>query len=410
MLYHEDRLVASFMMNPCGSGNAPSTHPAEPEQSEKTRLILMRASWAQEHARAAHQQVQLQLAHHQQHAHQQSVPSPSPLYDYDYQSQPPSQANWNMQSFLADPFSQESFQTIPVASMLTESDLFTQPETFNQGSNWSSLENASNTTPQYRKETIHQSQEPSNEYQGSEWTWLCDKLHAESTPYPLEKTTHQQAFRTFRTVTTPCPVVSAPPSEAPMEDDSNFYPSPVSPFLLHQACMLYAQTKTVIQSALLGDPSGIRRPLPPGEGYSYPINIALQHNASVEVLQLLCDADPSILVERDGGCCSLTIALQEKYDMNVVSLILHANPDVVRVSDRRNNYPLHTAAVYGSSLHIIKLLCSTYPNAIRKNNFHGQTPLDIASRSSICSDEVIDFLQHAAFGELEECALHLDSL
>jgi hypothetical protein len=390
------------MMNPSGSGNAP-----EPEQSEKTRHILMQASRAQEHARAAQEQAQLHLAQQQQqHARRIQLSVPHPYPAYDHQSQTPSQANWNILSFLADPSSQGCSRPIPEASMLTERDQFAQHEMLNQGSNWSSFGNASITTPQDRKETIHQFQEPSNENQGDEWKWLCDKLQTKSTLPPLEKITHQQAFQTF---TTPCPVVSAPPSEAPIENDFNFFPTPVSPFLLHQACMLYAQTKTVIQSALLGDPFGIGRQLP-GEGYSYPINIALQHNATVDVLQLLCDADPSILVERDEGCCSLTIALQEKYDMDVISLILHANPDVMRVSDRRHNYPLHTAVVYGSSLPIIKLLCCTYPNAIHKKNFHSQTPLDIATRSSMCSDEVIDYLQHAAFGALEDNAIHLDVL
>jgi hypothetical protein len=385
------------MMNPSGSGNAPSTtHEPELEQAEKSRLIFMQACWAQERVRAAQEQAQLQLTLQQQQARLLSVTSPNvPVVVYDYQSQTPSEANGNSHSFLGDLSSQDSFR------QLTERDQLAQPGTLNQGTSWSSFGNTSNTTPQDWTETIHQLPEPSNENQGKEWTRLCDNLQAESILYPIENTTHPQTF------TNPCPVVSASPSVAPIENDSNFCPDPVSRFLLHQACKLYAQTETVIQSALLGDPSGIRRQFP-GEGYSYPINIALEHKATVEVLQLLCDADPSILVERDKGRCSLAIALQEKYDMDVVSLILHANPDVVRVSDRRHNYPLHTAAVYGSSLPIIKLLCCTYPNAIRKKNFHGQTPLDIASRSSICSDEVIDYLQHVAFGALEDYALHLD--
>ena len=370
----------------------------------------MQAAWSQKQAQQAQSHVQQQAQQQAlaMRALQQPVfPSHNQVYP-PHPPHPPHQGKLNTQHAAAtSASSQVNFHPIPVASMLARSDPFAQPTMLNQDNKWSSFD-SSNTTqwyPQFPNETAHRSQ-ANNAYQDNDWT--C--LPSDSPRYPQhsnETTPETAAFPVTLSA-----VVSAPPSETPSEDFSNLVAQPVSSFLLHQACMLYAQNETVIQCALLADPSGTCRKLP-GVGYCYPINIALQNNASLGVLQLLCDADPSVLVEKDGEeeCCSLTVALSQKFEMDVVSLILHANPDVVRVSDRHKNYPLHTACFYGSSPAIINLLCSTYPNAIRKKNFHGQTPLHIASRSSICSDDVIDYLQNAAFRELEDVALsYLDSI
>ena len=204
--------------------------------------------------------------------------------------------------------------------------------------------------------------------------------------------------------------------------DTNGIPVPAAsapPSLIHQACELYAQMETIVTSAIRVDPAGVRRRLSScaskkrrKHAYDYPINIALKHRASVPVIQLLADAAPDILVERDGAesYCTLSCALLQRRKFDVVSLLLEANPDQVRVPDRYRNFPLHTACAHGASLPVVKLLASAYPNAIRKKNFHGQTPLDIAQQRSCCSDDVIDYLQESSFGILEENALHLDDL
>jgi hypothetical protein len=201
----------------------------------------------------------------------------------------------------------------------------------------------------------------------------------------------------------------------------NPIPPPVAapPSLVHQACQLYAQTETIVNSAIRVDPAGVKRRLSAcsrkkrrKHAYDYPINIALHHNASNAVIQLLADAAPDILVERDGpeSCCTLSSALCHKRTLHVISLLLEANPDQVRVPDRYKNFPLHCACAHGASLSVVKLVASAYPNAIRKKNFHGQTPLDIAQHRACCSDDVIDYLQQTSFGILEENAIHLDDI
>lgn len=129
-------------------------------------------------------------------------------------------------------------------------------------------------------------------------------------------------------------------------------------------------------------------------------------------LKLLADAGPDVLVDGDGPewCSALSFALYKRRGIDVVSSLLNANGDQVRVRDRHKNYPLHIACGCGSSLPIIKLLASRYRRALRKSNFHGLTPLDLAKRSSFSSDKVIDYLQEASFGSLEENVIHLEDM
>jgi len=142
----------------------------------------------------------------------------------------------------------------------------------------------------------------------------------------------------------------------------------------------------------------------------YPINIALQHNASLLVLKMLADTGPKILTEGDGPewGSALSCALYRRRGVDVVFMLLTANPDQVHVRDRHLNYPLHIACCSGSSLSTIKILASRYRRALRKRNFHGLTPLDIAKRNALCSEDVIDYLQEVTFQTLETNAIHLD--
>lgn len=194
------------------------------------------------------------------------------------------------------------------------------------------------------------------------------------------------------------------------------------PSVVHRACELYPQAETIVNSAIRVDPGGVKRRLSTCRvdeqsskkrkklQHDYPINIALHHNASLPVIQLLTEAGPDVLMERDGPqeSTALSCALVNKRELDVVSLLVEANPDQVRVCDRHSNYPLHTACIHGSCLGIVKLLACAYPSVLRKRNFHGQTPLDIAQWNALCSDDVIDYLQQTSFGSYEEDAIHLD--
>jgi Ankyrin repeats (many copies) len=175
--------------------------------------------------------------------------------------------------------------------------------------------------------------------------------------------------------------------------------------LLHQSCRLYPTTNAVVESALRVDPDAVRRPVATSTGsgqsknmYGYPINVALTHGASIEVLKMLVEAGPDVLVKKDGtdGSGSLGIALTAKWDMPVVDLLLSANQECASVADRRGNYPLHFAVSSGSSLAIVKRVLMAYPQAQEMRNFHSQTPLEIAQRSTRVGEDVVGFLQATA--------------
>lgn len=190
--------------------------------------------------------------------------------------------------------------------------------------------------------------------------------------------------------------------------------------LLHQSCRLYPTTAPVVESALRIDPEAVRKaiavphekgqPKKPEHLYGYPVNIVLTHGGSMEVIKMLIDAAPDVLVKKDGndGSGSLGIALMHKADMNLVNMLVQANPDCAKVPDRRGNYPLHVAVSHGVPSQIVKRLHAMYPKALQMRNFHSQTPLDIAQRSTRCPEEIMNYLQSVAFSSLETTVDHLD--
>ena len=209
--------------------------------------------------------------------------------------------------------------------------------------------------------------------------------------------------------------------------------------LLHQSCRLYPTNGPIVESALQFDPEAIRRVVPvvstnesaaltkprgmagmalpnkmqrkPQEIYSYPVNIAIKHGGSSEVLQILVNAGKDVLALQDGNDASSSLAIAlttKKCDLNLVKLLTTANPQCVKVADRRANYPLHIAASFGCSLDIVRHIQRIFPKALQMRNFHSQTPLDIAQRSTVCPEEVMNFLQSAAYTSLEHSAYHLD--
>jgi hypothetical protein len=187
---------------------------------------------------------------------------------------------------------------------------------------------------------------------------------------------------------------------------------------------LYPTTAAVVESALRIDPDAVRKAVPvtlekglsskkAQNIYGYPVNVAMTHGASMEVLKLLVEAGPDVLIQKDGtdGSGSLGIALTTKCDnmMPVVTMLVQANPECVKVADRRGNYPLHVSVNYGLPLDIVKRLYAMYPKALQMRNFHSETPLDIAQRSTRCSEDVMNFLQSTAFSPLENTAAHMDN-
>ena len=192
--------------------------------------------------------------------------------------------------------------------------------------------------------------------------------------------------------------------------------------LLHQSCRLYPTTVAVVESALRIDPGAVRTPIttPSQNGqsitnqnnYGYPLNIAIAHGGSLEVLKMLAEAASEILLKKDGseGSGSLSVALTVKSDPSIIMMLLRCNIESIKVADRRGNYPLHVAANYGAPFNVVRKLYKIYPKALEMRNFHAESPLDIAQRSTLCSEQVMNFLQTAAFSTLENASNRIEAL
>lgn len=209
---------------------------------------------------------------------------------------------------------------------------------------------------------------------------------------------------------------SASPSKQPEDSPST---------LLHRVCQQFSQDRFVVKTTLNLDPSAARRrasisatpekkdlaetrdrfvafpqrskrSAPRKEAFSYPINIALNHGASFDVLAMLVCVAPNVLAQEDGSnrLCSLSLALTKRpQDTRVVELILTINPRAVAAPDRRHNLPLHVACQKGCPLSIVRQLYGLNRDALQAKNFHGETPLTIAQRNSKCPENVLNFLQ-----------------
>lgn len=257
----------------------------------------------------------------------------------------------------------------------------------------------------------------------------------QSSQQSLWKHTHSKSFSGSNSIKSLLPPQHAANSRGSATGNQNFsfnnrnvptntlpMQSNDAPSLLHQSCRLYPTTAAVVESALRIDPDAVRKPITPqlekGQAkkvqntYGYPVNVALSHGGSLEVIKMLAEAAPEVLLQKDGsdGSGSLGIGLMAKQEWPVIAMLLKTNVECIRVSDRRGNFPLHVAANHGIALGVVRKLYRLYPKALQMRNFHSETPLDIAQRSARCSEEVINFLQTAAFSGLESAANHMQSL
>lgn len=245
---------------------------------------------------------------------------------------------------------------------------------------------------------------------------IDDDIFSELQPIPLKQTKRKEP----EPAVIAAPVVSAPP------------PQPLATSLLHQACYLYPTTAAVVNSALGVEKSNVRRrvitpaPAPPArelaensstsnkrqkrqEGFSLPLHIAIDKSGSMEVFRTLVEAGPDVVAMPDGpeACSAIALAMYKKCKYEVIELLVRANPEALDVLDRHNNTCLHVACGQGASIDVVKLLVASDDGALNKKNFHGQTPLDVAQRITVCPLEVIDYLQQLMMDVLENSASHL---
>ena len=187
--------------------------------------------------------------------------------------------------------------------------------------------------------------------------------------------------------------------------------------LLHRACCDPNVTVDDIAQLLLQDPTALGREVSLStirtvynpicnkyetrsipEAYKYPLNLAIEHGASFDVLEMLVTADPSILLKKDGlqGENSLLILLKRPHTCcKTVDMLLLQDPRCAKAPDRHMNTPLHVACCWGASLEIVRHLCIIHRASLASRNFHGRTPLQVAQANTYScsqSNEIVQYL------------------
>jgi hypothetical protein len=140
-----------------------------------------------------------------------------------------------------------------------------------------------------------------------------------------------------------------------------------------------------LQDLLLLDPEAIRRPVTvPDEPYKYPLNLAIHYNATADVIRMLLEADPTVTSLPDGveNQGSLHILLRQHCNrrdiLPLVDSFLLAHPACAQIQDSNGCVPLHMAVHHQVELDIIRHLVIIYPEALRIQNRHQETPVALA--------------------------------
>jgi ankyrin repeat protein len=127
---------------------------------------------------------------------------------------------------------------------------------------------------------------------------------------------------------------------------------------------------------------------------AYPLHMAVSSGAPLGVIEMLIkDADDVLLMTNKYGETPLHLALMQD-DSEVVQVLIGYGPAALRIRDMKNGYlPIHTAAAAGLSVNVAKCLIETWPESIHEKNAEGLTPLDIAAKTTNCSEEVLRLLE-----------------
>jgi hypothetical protein len=339
-----------------------------------------------------------------------------------------------------------------------------------------------------------------DQYEPVPWRPRLVRTVAATQPVPPPPSPHHSTTTTNTSCSTSSSHHNSMTNHRSSSSSSSSSSSTNSTSLLHTTCKLFPQSRVVVESALQFDPAAIavaiptvcsswydaatttatatlhhslshppqkqpmhhynnNRNAPISNDYSFPINIALQHDATVEVIHLLAQANPGVLCQYDGPnrTGSLSIALsatnqtvstnkpqastehesvrrksmtiqqppaiavdatttttsgtppppttddQSRMDQ-MVRVLMTANPDCVHVLDRRNNTALHYLArcMEQVSCETMTLVHTAYPQASQQRNWLGQTPLQVAQRNSTISDRILDHWVHLTCQEQED--------
>lgn len=127
---------------------------------------------------------------------------------------------------------------------------------------------------------------------------------------------------------------------------------------------------------------------------AYPLHMAVSSGAPVGVVEMLIkDADDVLLMSNKYGETPLHLALMH-HDSGVAQVLVGCAPDALRIREMKHgNLPVHTAAASGLSVNVAKCLIETWPESIHEKNSDGLKPLDIAAKTTNCSEDVLRLLE-----------------
>jgi hypothetical protein len=203
--------------------------------------------------------------------------------------------------------------------------------------------------------------------------------------------------------------------------------------LLHNSCKCFSKVVGIVRSALQLDPGAVSRSVPtpanPRDGstttepspskkrklsadtYSYPIHIALRHEASEDVVDLLVSTDPSVLVQKDGPdeSSALGVALAAQVETAVLRRLLAWNPEQAKIADKHGRVPMHVVVQNRVvSMEMVKALYQAHPEAVFQIDLKGDTPVALAERNPFCRETIVNYLQERVDRTLEQEAEHID--
>jgi len=201
--------------------------------------------------------------------------------------------------------------------------------------------------------------------------------------------------------------------------------------LLHLACCRPGVTVDEVRDILSRDPGAASRPVSletyrmvynpvrrvrvkkAVTSYRYPLNLAIKYGASGDVLGVLVDAAPSVILHKDGAMEETSLSVLIRYspaDVETVYRILTALGEECASrlprADRHHNTCVHVAATRpGVSVEVLRHLVGAFPETLLAENFHGKSPLDLAREQTVnCSDRVVTYLLIKTTEQLESSA------
>lgn len=140
------------------------------------------------------------------------------------------------------------------------------------------------------------------------------------------------------------------------------------------------------------------------EAYTLPLNLAISHGASSQVIELLIKSSSLVLLMKDGTMkeSSLMILLKHRpQDLATLDKMLQVKPRCAYLLDKCRNTPLHIACMRGVPVQVVERLWQRAPESLRARNLQGNTPMDVAQvYTNACSDQICDFLRRKSVLEM----------